>query len=111
MPKTKESLSKKEILENIDIQAKKLALLLHYSTMPPAIKEAWVELLPKMSLKQIDRLLNILEAKYLDHQTKKIDQEYKKELKKAVVAFEKQKQKTAKDFLKRIAALKKSVKK
>lgn len=75
-----QNLEEKEIVENLELSAKKLALLLHHSNMPDEIKESWISLLPSMSLSQIDRFLNILEAKYLDEQTGNIDEKYKKKI-------------------------------
>lgn len=80
------------LLENLKIQAKKLALLLANSTMPEDIKEAWAVLIPEMTLEQIAKLLNILEAMYLDEQTKGIDEKYTRELAEAVKNLEKKRQ-------------------
>ena len=95
-----------EILQNIELQTKKLGLLLHNSTMPQEIKMSWLSLLPQMSLKQIDRFLNILEAKYLDEQTKSIDKKLKKELGTMIAKFQKQEVKSGKDLIKKIKKLK-----
>ncbi len=104
MPKQKIS-EEQEILQNLEIQAKKLALLLYYSTMSQKIKESWIALLPKMSLKQIDRLSSILEAKYLDEQTKNIDKKIKKKLETAGKGFQKQAAKRESEILKKINKL------
>ena len=47
-------------------------------------------MIPKMSLAQIDEFMNVLEARYLDVQTKDIDEKYKKELEKLVNKYNKE---------------------
>ncbi|MEK7097351.1 MAG: hypothetical protein AAB906_00715 [Patescibacteria group bacterium] len=79
-----------EILaENIRLQVAKLAALLRDSNMPEDVKNAWVAILPKMTPAQIDRFVNILEAKYLDEQTRAVDDEFGKEIKSLIDGFEK----------------------
>lgn len=73
--------AEKILAESVRLQAIKLAALLRDSNMPEDIKEAWIAVLPKMPLEQIDRFINILEAKYLDEQTKFIDEEFTAEIK------------------------------
>ncbi len=68
-----------EMLVSLDVNAKKLATLLYYSDLPDEIKESWITLLPEMSLEQMQKLLDILEANYLDQATKDIDEKYTKE--------------------------------
>ncbi len=103
----KQEVLEKRIRENLEIQAKKMALLLYDSTMPDDIKEAWIALLPWMSLGQMDKLLNILEAKYLDGQTKDIDEKYKDKLKEVAEKFEKEQYENDKKLLEQINKLKK----
>lgn len=79
--------AEKILIENIRLQAVKLAALFRDSNMPDDIKEAWVAVLPKMTPGQIDRLTNVLEAKYLDEQTGFIDEEFGEELKRLVDGF------------------------
>jgi len=106
MPKQKIS-EEQKILQNLEIQAKKLAMLLFYSTMPQQVKGSWIAILPKMSLKQIDRLSSILEAKYLDEQTEDIDKKFKKKLETTIKGFKKQNAKTENEILQKINKLKK----
>jgi hypothetical protein len=72
----------KENQEELEIKAKKLAYLLYHSTLPEDVRHAWFSLIPQMTMEQVDRLLNILEAKYLDEATIDIDEELKDKLKK-----------------------------
>jgi len=96
---------KAEIFQNLSIQAQKLAILLYYSTMPDDVKESWLAVIPEMSLSQIDRLLNILEAKYIDEQTKDIDEKYAKKIKKVVENFDKKRIEDKENLLKKINEL------
>jgi len=80
---------KNEIVNNLTIQAKKLAIILDNANISQDVKDALAAILPQMTLEQIDRLLNIMEAKYLDEQTGEIDEKYKKELERLVEEFKK----------------------
>jgi len=99
----------KEILQTIELQVKKLAAFLYHSTMPDDVKQAWIAFLPKMSLEQIDRLLAILEAKYVDDQTKDIDEKYKKELEHIVKDFQKEISENDEKLLQQINTLKETI--
>jgi ABC-type phosphate/phosphonate transport system substrate-binding protein len=79
-----------EIEEVARAHGAKLGALIADSTMPDDVKEALVALLPEMSLEEIERLENILEAKYLDEQTRSIDAEYKEKIASLVEAFKKE---------------------
>ena len=87
------------VLDSIELTARKLGALLADSTMPDEVKEAWVALLPHMTLEQIDVLAGILEAKYLDEVTRPIDEEYKAKLERAVAEFTVQKAKEDEETL------------
>ncbi len=76
-------LSDQDISQIMDLRAKKLGVLLATSTMPDEVKEAWVALLPELSLSQLDRLTNILEAEYLNNGTAPIDEFYSTKWKEA----------------------------
>jgi hypothetical protein len=96
-----------ESLEYIIAPAIKLAILLHSSTMPTEVKEAWLALLPEMSLKQISEFLDILEGKYLDEQTKNIDDDYQQKLKKLFAKYKKEDEDYKNRVLKQIKELEK----
>jgi|SRR3989344_2534505 len=74
----------KDLVAKLEFNAKKLAAFIYHSTMPDDIKDAWISVLPEMSFDQIDKLLSVLEAKYLDEKTKHIDAEYKEKIEKLV---------------------------
>ncbi len=78
---------KNKIINNLIVQAKKLAIILDNSNISQDVKDALAAILPQMTLEQIDRLLNIMEAKYFDGQTREIDEKYKKELERLVEEF------------------------
>lgn len=103
--------AEKEILANLEIQAQKLVFLLANSKLPKEVKEAWVMLLPEMSLEQMDRLKNILEARFLDIQTSDIDEEYKQKLEKLKRKFYQKQEENNKIFLEQLKKLEKAIEK
>lgn len=99
----------KEILETLRANARKLVVLIEHSTMPDDVKDAWIALLPEMSVKQLDRFLSVLETKYLDEQTKGIDAEYKEKISALVDRFEKDKVKEDEETVKTLESVKKVI--
>ena len=97
--------NKEEIRKVIEFHAKKLGVLLAISTMPTGVKEAWIALLPQMPLEQIERLLNILEAKYLNEQTRDVDAKFKKEFAEIVKSSEHATHQKNKEFMKKVKSL------
>ncbi len=91
-------------IDDIDftVPAMKLAVLLDNSTMPNDVKDAWIALLPEMTLEQIDEFLNILEAKYLDEQTKDIDKKYQEKLQDLMARYKKEDENNKKKLLKNL---------
>lgn len=69
-----------KLIDLIDLQAKKLAVLLASSDMPEEIQEAWISLLPVMTPDQIDRLMASLEVSYAESATEVIDSDFKNEI-------------------------------
>ena len=66
----------------LEVKAKKLAYLLYHSNLPEDVKHAWFSLVPQMTMEQVERLLGILEAKYLDEATQEVNEELKEKLRK-----------------------------
>lgn len=97
--------NKQQILQDLELPIKKLAALIYDSKMPEDIKEALIGVLPKMSLEQMDRLLAILEAKYLDEKTRHIDAEFKEKIKAIAEKFKEQDAKNEKVLLEQISQL------
>ncbi len=101
--KTKQlNLNDKELLNYLKDQGRKLGFLIGYSTLPEKVKAELVSLIPKMKLEQIDRLMNIFEAKYVDEQTRDMDKEYKKKLSKIIEDYKRKQEKNDNEFLKQI---------
>ena len=91
--------AEQELTQEIQFYTKKLAVLLHHLKAPEKVKQAWAALLPKMSLKQISELLDILEARYLDEQTRHLDKALKQEVAQVVKKFEKQRKINSQKFI------------
>lgn len=64
----------------VEALGKKLGLLISASTMTDEMKQALLDILPAMTPEQIDNLINILEAKYLDEQTGGLNDKLAKDL-------------------------------
>lgn len=77
MPK---DFSKEEIEEVAKAYGAKLAFLLYASRLSQQKKQAWMALLPKMSLEQIESLTDVLEQQYAEQETRDIDKKFKKDL-------------------------------
>lgn len=73
-----ESFTEEQLSEIVDFRARKLGVFLLGSSLPDDVKEAWITLLPEMTLEQVDRLTDILEAEYLSNATAEIDDYFKK---------------------------------
>lgn len=104
MAKTKNNtqLSSKELEEQLKFQGRKLGALIKNSTLPQDVARELVELVPYMNLEQIERLINILEAKYLDEQTRDVDQQYKQRIKEVAEEYKKKHQEAENNLLKQL---------
>lgn len=80
MANNQKDLNQKELEELAKATGQRLAFLLFNTNIDAEQKEDWLALLPEMSLAQLERLVDILEAKYIDKQTKNIDEDFKKDL-------------------------------
>ena len=106
MTKKTKKLTKEQITELLKSQGQKLGFLIAGSTLPEKVKLELVDLTSKMSLKQLERLLNIFEAKYADERTRDIDEKYKKKLEEAVDKYKDKQKEIDKNFLKRVEVIK-----
>ncbi len=93
----------------IEAQIKKFAVLLDNSNIPDDIKRSLISIMPDLALEQIDKLSMILETRFLDEETKDIDEKFKKELNDLVDEFEKEEKDLDSKFLKNISDFKKSI--
>ncbi|MDD5749311.1 MAG: hypothetical protein PHO91_00790 [Patescibacteria group bacterium] len=75
-----ENSEQKKLEELAKDKGQKLAFFLSQSKMPQEQKEAWLALLPEMSLEQVEELLDILEAQHLSQETGQTDSDFKKNL-------------------------------
>ncbi|GEM_PF-5253086 len=80
----------------------KIGFLIKNSTMPEDVKKELFDILPLMDINQMERLMNMLEAKLIDEQTRDIDKEYKEKIDKAYREHSSKQQEVDKKFLKRI---------
>lgn len=71
-----------ELTEAATAQGRKLGFFIAALNTSDEIKQAWLDLLPNLSLPQLERLSNIMESKYLAEQTRSIDEDFKTELEK-----------------------------
>lgn len=101
---------KEQLLAGLEFQARKLAFLLYASTMPESIKQSWLTVLPEMSLEQVQRFLDILEAKYLNEQTRASDKKFEAKLKQVFAKFAKQDKQRDEKLIKQIKQLTKKIK-
>jgi len=85
---------------------RKLGFLIASSTMEIDIKEAWFTILPELSLEQVTRLVDILEAKYLTQKTKMDDNGLKNNLKKIKEKYQAEQEKLDKEILDKVKEIK-----
>ena len=104
--KKNKKLTEKQITELLKSQGQKLGFLIAGSTLPEKVKLELVDLTSKMNLKQLERLLNIFEAKYADERTRDIDEKYKKKLEEAVQKYTSKQEEIDKNFLKQVEVIK-----
>ena len=76
----KSDLTQEDLEKLAKERGERLAFLLASLNIKEEQKQAWLTLLPDMSLDQIDRLLNILEAQYLDQNSQGAEQQFKENL-------------------------------
>jgi transcriptional regulator of heat shock response len=102
----------KEDLKNLAIDyGKELGILISSLDITPDEKMAFLSLLPKMSMEQIDRLVGILEAKYINSETQEIDKKFKEDIEKIKEKYDKQIDKVDKESIKKIKELSKKIEK
>jgi len=104
--KKNKKLTKEQVTELLKSQGQKLGFLIAGSTLPEKVKLELVDLTSKMNLKQLERLLNIFEAKYADERTRDIDEKYKKKLEEAVDKYKDKQKEIDKNFLKQVEVIK-----
>lgn len=99
------ALSSKDLEKIAYAQGRKLGFLLDNASMSSGMKRELIYLIDEMSLEQIERLIFILEAKFLDESTAKIDKEFEKKLNDVVKKYQNEDEKRKIDLKKTINAL------
>ncbi len=102
-------INKKELSDISREQGKKLGYLIYNSTLTDEIKQELLALLSEMSIEQIDKLINIFDAKLLDEDTGKIDKDFEKEIKEIRESFENDKKNLSDNFLLSVEELGKKI--
>ena len=105
--KKNKKLTEAQITELLKSQGQKLGFLIAGSTLPEEVKLELVDLTSKMSLKQLEKLLNIFEAKYADERTRDIDKKYKKKLRETVDKYKNKQEEIDRNFLEQVEVIKK----
>ena len=98
-------LTEEELSQIAKAQGGKLAFLIANSNLSQEEQQALVDATDKMSLEQIEKLLNIFEAKLLDEATRHIDVEYKEKIEKKVKEFQEDKEIGKKKLQKQIDSI------
>ncbi len=88
MNKTEKPLTKEKIKEQATKRGQKLGVLISSLDISDEEREAWLSVIEKMSLEQIDRLVDILESKYVHQKTSNLDKKFKEEMEKIQKEYE-----------------------
>ncbi|HMB17641.1 MAG TPA: hypothetical protein VKO61_01890 [Candidatus Paceibacterota bacterium] len=88
MNKTEKSLTKEEVKDQATKHGQKLGILISALDISDEEREAWLSIIDKMSLEQIDRLIDILESKYVHQKTSNLDKKLKEEMEKIQKEYE-----------------------
>ncbi|MDP2812074.1 MAG: hypothetical protein Q8O32_00050 [bacterium] len=80
MANDQQNLNQQELEGLAKAKGQRLAFLLSAANIDDEQKEAWLTLLPEMSLEQLEKLVDVLEAQYMNQQSKNIDEDFKKDL-------------------------------
>ena len=100
-----QNLSHEQLKKLASEEGKKLAFLIHSLKCQERIKNAWLSLIPKLSIEQIKRLIDSLENEYLNEQTEEIDKFFKNELQKMEDEFEKKQEDIDNNAIKKVEDL------
>ncbi|MFA5061979.1 MAG: hypothetical protein WC526_02450 [Patescibacteria group bacterium] len=98
-----------QIKEEAQKKGEKLGFLIASLNLPNEARESLLTVLPEMSEEQIDRLMVILEAAYLNQKTGNLDQDLSAKLTTIEAGFNKDMQKADKDALKELSQLEKDL--
>lgn len=106
----KENIDEKSIKGSASAYGKKIAILISALDISDEEKEAWFSVLPKMSLEQIDRLVDLLETKYAHQKTEGVDKKLEEDLKQIQENYNKEMGDINKEAIQKIKELSKKIK-
>ena len=67
---------KQELQDQAVTLGRKLGFFIHSLDASDEVKQAWLAILEQMTLKQLGELTEVLETRFLDEQTRKVDEEF-----------------------------------
>jgi hypothetical protein len=95
-------------LQSLAIQkGKKLGLLISELKIDDETRQAFLDLLPSLTLEQIEKLIDTLEVKYLDAATRSEDKKFEEELIKIKEEYTKKQEEIDKETIKQLEELEK----
>jgi len=97
--KNLDSLNQDQVEDLLHAQGNKLGFLIAKSTLSDDVKIELVSLLGKMKIEDLERLLNIFEAKFVDYSSKEIDDMFKFEIKGVVDSYLDEQKKMADELI------------
>jgi hypothetical protein len=98
-----------QFVDYLKNKGKKLGFLIGNSALSNNIKQELIELLSKMNVEQIDRLIRIFEAKFINDQTGKIDNEFKVKIEKMINGFKDKERRKKEDLISSIEKFNKNI--
>lgn len=98
-----------QFVDYLKNRGKKLGFLIGNSTLSDDIKQELIELLSKMNIEQIDRLIRIFEAKFINEQTSKIDNEFKVKIEEMINGFKNKRKGKKEDLINNIEKFNKNI--
>lgn len=96
-----------KIKELVEKKGQKLAFLISEFKIDEETRQAFLDILPSLSLEQIDKLIDILEVKYLDAATRSEDKKFEEELSKIKSDHIKKQEDIDKESIKQLEELEK----
>lgn len=89
MDNNTKSQSDNQFTDYLKNKGKKLGYLIANSSLSQEMQFELVELLPKMNIEQIDRLIRIFEAKFINEKTNDIDKSFQTKIEEMIGGFKK----------------------
>ena len=99
-----------QFIDYLRNKGKKSGFLIGNSVLPDDIKQELIKLLSKMNLDQIDRLIRIFEAKYVNEETSNVDAEFKSKIKELINGFKNKREEKKENLTNNIERFNKNLK-